>query len=470
MNVGDYHLIAGSPAIDSANSDAPNQPTTDIDGNARVDDPFTTDSGAGTRSYDDHGAYEFQPVAGAALPAVTTQAVTNIIQGAATGNGTLTDLGLPNPFEHGVVWSTAANPTIADHKSMDGPLSATGVFTSNITGPASNTLYHVRAYAWNAAGIAYGEDVTFTSAYTIYYVDNTNGSCSDAGTGTTPATPFCTIGHAAAIAAAGDTVQVLAGSYDETVNGANSGSVGQPITYSAVPGVTLTSTTSNAFRITSKSYIVVDGFTITGTAAQGIYVSGSNNITISNNHVSYSGKPASDGGPNREGIYLSGTTNSTVIGNITEHNSRHGIHLVSGSSNNLVSDNVSFGNAQGDPRDASGIRLDGSGNTNNTILHNISYGNEDSGITNYTGASGNFIIGNLLYGNGDHGIDDLNSPNNTVIGNTVHGNVTAGINFEGTSSPGSGGATVMNNIMVDNGLRTPGWRRNISWTTKQPAL
>ena len=248
---------------------------------------------AGTRSYDDRGAYEFQPPSGAALPVVTTQAVTDIVQGAATGNGTLTDLGSPNPFEHGVVWSTLANPTISDNKSMDGPLNTTGAFTSMISGPASATLYHVRAYAWNAAGIAYGQDVTFTSAYTIYYVDNTNGSCSDAAMGTTPATPFCTIGHAASIAAAGDTVQVLAGSYDETVNGANSGSAGLPITYTAAPGVSLTSTTSNAFRITSKSYIVVDGFTITGTAAQGIYVSGSNNITISNNHVSYSGKPAS---------------------------------------------------------------------------------------------------------------------------------------------------------------------------------
>ncbi len=240
VNVGDYHLTSGSPAIDSANADAPNEPTTDIEGNPRVDDPFTTDSGVGTRSYDDRGAYEFQPPSGAALPVVTTQPVTNITQTTATGNGTLTDLGLPDPFEHGVVWSTLANPTIADNKSMDGPLSATGAFTSNITGLTPGTLYHLRAYAWNAVSIAYGEDVTFTSAYTTYYVDNTNGSCSDAGLGTTPATPFCTIGQAASIVAAGETVSVLAGSYAETVNGANSGSAGLPITYSAAPGVTVT--------------------------------------------------------------------------------------------------------------------------------------------------------------------------------------------------------------------------------------
>jgi hypothetical protein len=58
--VGDYHLNGGSPAIDSANSNAPSQPLTDIEGNARVDDPLTTNTGAGVRSYDDRGAFEYQ--------------------------------------------------------------------------------------------------------------------------------------------------------------------------------------------------------------------------------------------------------------------------------------------------------------------------------------------------------------------------------------------------------------------------
>ncbi len=59
VNVGDYHLGAGSPAIDSADSGAPSETSLDIEGNARFDDPATTDSGAGTRTYDDRGAYEF---------------------------------------------------------------------------------------------------------------------------------------------------------------------------------------------------------------------------------------------------------------------------------------------------------------------------------------------------------------------------------------------------------------------------
>jgi len=57
----DYHLAPGSPAIDSADSGAPNQPATDLDGAARVDDPATPNTGAGVRAYDDRGAYEFVP-------------------------------------------------------------------------------------------------------------------------------------------------------------------------------------------------------------------------------------------------------------------------------------------------------------------------------------------------------------------------------------------------------------------------
>lgn len=57
---GDFQLTAGSPAIDSANSGASGQPSTDADGHARVDDPATPNTGVGPRAFDDRGAYEFQ--------------------------------------------------------------------------------------------------------------------------------------------------------------------------------------------------------------------------------------------------------------------------------------------------------------------------------------------------------------------------------------------------------------------------
>lgn len=301
--------------------------------------------------------------------------------------------------------------------------------------------------------------INFTPAFaagttTTYYVDKTNASCSDTGTGTSATVPFCKISKGANSAIAGDTVRVLAGSYAETVSIPKSGSAGLPITYSAAPGVIITgnglSNGGNAFRISTKSYIVIDGFSINGTADNGIYVSGSSYITISNNHVSYSGKTVS--GSTRAGIYLASTTDSSIINNTIDHNSQDGIRLTTGAVNNLVSNNVSFANAEKWQRNATGIQVYGSSSYNNLITHNITYANEDSGLQFYNMTHNNFVIGNLTYGNGDHGIDFVNSPNNTIISNTVQGNHTSGINLEGSATPGSSGAKVFNNISADNGI------------------
>ena len=61
LGARDFHLTAGSPAIDSANSGISGQPGSDVAGVARVDDPATPNPGVGPRTYDDRGAYEFQP-------------------------------------------------------------------------------------------------------------------------------------------------------------------------------------------------------------------------------------------------------------------------------------------------------------------------------------------------------------------------------------------------------------------------
>ncbi|MBR7833335.1 PKD domain-containing protein [Actinospica durhamensis] len=52
------HDVSGAPVIDSANSDAPGELSTDLYGNARVDDPDVANTGAGTFSYYDRGAIE----------------------------------------------------------------------------------------------------------------------------------------------------------------------------------------------------------------------------------------------------------------------------------------------------------------------------------------------------------------------------------------------------------------------------
>jgi len=99
----------------------------------------------------------------AIAPTVTTQAVSDISYTTATGNGTITALGVPNPTAYGVCWSTTATPTISNSKIDKGAATVTGAFTAAITGLTANTTYHVRAYATNSGGTSYGDEVTFTT-------------------------------------------------------------------------------------------------------------------------------------------------------------------------------------------------------------------------------------------------------------------------------------------------------------------
>jgi hypothetical protein len=284
-----------------------------------------------------------------------------------------------------------------------------------------------------------------------YYVDKTNGSCSDVGVGTSPSTPFCTITQAGNVAVAGDRIHVLAGTYPETVKPKNSGIAGSPISFLGSSGVVVTGTagdtsTGGGFRLSGNSYITIDGFIIQDTPDHGIVAIGSNHLTITNNRITSAG----DTSNNRTGIYFKTVTDSLIEGNTTDHNSLDGIRLSNACSNVTVNKNVSYGNSAETARVSEGINLLTS--TGNFVTHNAVYANDDSGINLYTGSSGNQVIGNLVYGNGDHGIDNNDSPNNVIVGNTVQGNVTSGINLEGTTGSGSGGATVENNIVVDNGF------------------
>jgi len=93
----------------------------------------------------------------------TTSPVTDITQSSATGGGNISSNGGATVTARGVVWNTLSDPTIAlSTKTSDG--SGNGSFTSSITGLSISTLYHVRAYATNSAGTAYGSDVTFTTS------------------------------------------------------------------------------------------------------------------------------------------------------------------------------------------------------------------------------------------------------------------------------------------------------------------
>jgi parallel beta-helix repeat protein len=295
-------------------------------------------------------------------------------------------------------------------------------------------------------------------AATTLYVDQHNSRCSNTGAGT-QTIPFCTIGAAAKAATAGATVQVASGTYVENVTPPNSGTSDAPITFMPAPGADVTVTGQiHAFTVNAQKWITITGFNVTGTTQYGIYLKGgASHVTLSGNHVTYSGQPVS--GSVAQGIYLVNTTDSLVVGNTTDHNSDTGIYLTTGDSGIEIRGNTSFANARVYTRAATGIDVRSPGNT---VVGNVTYGNEDSGIQLYNGANGTVVKDNLSYNNGDHGIDVLNSTDTVIVANTVYHNVTAGINFEGKSgTTASSGGTVRNNISLDNGLNSPTTKGNI---------
>ena len=95
------------------------------------------------------------------LPILITTTPTAITYTTAIGGGNITSDGGAPITARGVCWSTTANPTISNNKSVDG--TGTSTFVSSITCLNINTSYYVRAYATNSSGTAYGAQVTFNS-------------------------------------------------------------------------------------------------------------------------------------------------------------------------------------------------------------------------------------------------------------------------------------------------------------------
>jgi hypothetical protein len=96
------------------------------------------------------------------LPVLTTSAASTITTGSLVTGGNITSDGGGSITARGVCWSTTTGPTISlSTKTSDG--TGTGIFTSNVTGLNTNTLYYIKAYATNSAGTTYGNEVTATT-------------------------------------------------------------------------------------------------------------------------------------------------------------------------------------------------------------------------------------------------------------------------------------------------------------------
>jgi parallel beta-helix repeat protein len=287
---------------------------------------------------------------------------------------------------------------------------------------------------------------------TTYYVSSGNGD--DGNAGTSQSAPLATLQAAADLVKPGDTVEVMNGTYTgggDVLDITTSGTASAPITFEAAPGQTPVINSSgswNAINI-EASYIVINGFTVVGDAA---------NYTLAQALAGYStGDPNLDG--NGIAINPTGSTpvpNHIIIENNTVYNEPGGGIYTEGADYVQILNNVVHDNAHWSAFGNSGISVSTSANSDttsgvhDTITGNISYNNtqlvptiggntitDGEGIILDTnpGFVGVILVeNNTTYGNSGPGIESFLTDNAVITGNRSYlnntGNIQAASNAE----------------------------------------
>ena len=122
------------------------------------------------------------------LPTVSTTSIEDIGNGWGKGYGEVTEDGGAAVINRGICWSRSANPTLADHYAPSG--SGQGSFDATLSGLQPNTTYHIRAYASNREGTAYGEEVTLATGSFAAAFDENGASHSTFSVSTTKQVHF----------------------------------------------------------------------------------------------------------------------------------------------------------------------------------------------------------------------------------------------------------------------------------------
>lgn len=149
INPNNYYSVPdeGSSVIDSANSSAPGELSSDVYGFPRLDDPLTPNTGRGTHDYYDRGAYEMQDSFSLPLSSSTQQAP---VGGAVTFTGAYSDswnetLGISWDFGDG-------SPKVVGGSTVTHAFAAPGRYSVTVTvtdtsGLTANTYVYVTVVA-----------------------------------------------------------------------------------------------------------------------------------------------------------------------------------------------------------------------------------------------------------------------------------------------------------------------------------
>ena len=203
---------------------------------------------------------------------------------------------------------------------------------------------------------------------------------------------------------------------------------------------TLVGHRDNAFNLSTKSWVTIDGFEIARTEDRGVKIqSGCSNLVIARNTVTFA---------NSYGIHSVAGVDLVIEENVVSDCASHGIGLTAGATGCMVRANESFRNAHPTIRSANGIYLYGA--PGNTVERNRVHDNQDTGIQIQSGSNDCVVFNNVSWNNGDHGFDHLSATGTIHVHDVAYGNYKDGFSIEGNSTS----TRLFNCIGVNNGLTT----------------
>ncbi|MCK5321573.1 right-handed parallel beta-helix repeat-containing protein, partial [Candidatus Pacearchaeota archaeon] len=281
--------------------------------------------------------------------------------------------------------------------------------------------------------------------------DSANVLCVDDSAGVYQ--EYSTIQAAASVALPGDTVYVKAGTYEEQVTPANSGTVSNRIYYKAYPGDMVIIDGGNSrdygFYLENDDYITIEGFNFQNTVTAGISFRFSDYVELKNNTAASAG---------RWGFYSAYSSDALLESNEGHGNSEHGYYAANGGDNIIVRNNIFYDNTR------TGFQFNADGHEimyNALIEGNIVYDNVESTM-DFVGLYNSVIQNNLAYNSQsksmvfwDSGYGSwMGCKNNLVIGNTFH--MASGVDREGI---------LVRSFSTNNTIKN-----NIFYTFNSPAL
>ncbi|MBI3607787.1 MAG: PKD domain-containing protein [Nitrospirae bacterium] len=197
---------------------------------------------------------------------------------------------------------------------------------------------------------------------------------------------------------------------------------------------------ANGFVLSGKSWVTIDGFTVTRTEDRAIYLYNFlSNDTVTHNAVTFA---------NRYGIAAANASALVIGSNVVADNNDHGIAFTTGVTGSTIEDNESFRNARPAVQAGNGLYLWAS--SGNRVQRNRFHDNKDAGLQIRAASDNTVSVRNRSWNNGDHGYSDLGVSGTLHVGDVAWGNYRDGFSVVGTSP----NTTIVDCVSVNNGPTT----------------